>query len=63
MEVVYIDTEFAFDPHFAEKIGVDLDKMLVIQNNKIEDVVQLIASLPIDMTKEEKATILVIIVS
>ncbi len=61
MEVVYIDTEFAFDPHFAEKIGVDLDKMLVIQNNKIEDVVQVVASLPIDMTKEEKATILVII--
>ena len=61
MEVVYIDTEFAFDPHFAEKIGVDLDKMLVIQNNKIEDVLQVVASLPTDMTKEEKASILVII--
>lgn len=61
MEVIYLDTEFSFDYDFADSLGIDEDKILVYQNNSIEEVQQFIMSNISEMTKEEKAKILIII--
>ena len=61
MDVLLIDTEIAYDPHFAENIGVDLERMLVVQNNQIEDVLQIVTSTIKDLTKEERSKLLIII--
>lgn len=61
MDVLYIDTEIAYDPKFAKNIGVDLERMLVIQNNQIEDVIQIVASTIKDLSKEERSKLLIII--
>lgn len=34
----YIDAEHAFDPIWAERLGVDTDKLMVAQSNRISDV-------------------------
>lgn len=61
MEVLYFDTEIAYDQKFAKNIGVDIDRMLVIQNNQIEDVQQIVSSTIKDLTKEERNKLLIII--
>lgn len=61
MDVFYIDTEYAYDPRFARSIGIDLNRMVVVQNNQIEDVQQIISSTFFEMTKEERQKILIII--
>jgi len=61
MDVFYIDTEFAYDPNFARNIGIDLDRMVVVQNNQIEDIQQIITSTFHDLSKEERDKILIVI--
>ena len=36
MDVVYIDTEFAYSGEFAKKVGIDPSRIMVIQDNHIE---------------------------
>ncbi len=61
MEVLYIDTEIAYDPSFAKNIGVDLEQMLVVQNNQIEDVIQIVSSTIKDLSKDERNKLLIVI--
>lgn len=41
-KALYIDVECAFDPSYAEKIGVDLNKLLVSQPNSAEQALDLV---------------------
>ena len=59
--VVYIDTEMAFDFEFAESIGIDLDRILIIQNNHIEQVQKQIMAISSEFTKEERKKVLVVV--
>lgn len=61
LEVVYLDTEFAFDSQFADNIGIDKDKMMVIQENQIEAVQQTVMQIASDLTKDEMKNLLFII--
>lgn len=61
MEVLYIDTEIAYDPSFAKNIGVDLEQMLVVQNNQIEDVIQIVSSTIKDLSKDERNKLSIVI--
>jgi RecA/RadA recombinase len=61
MEVLMIDTEFAYDPVFAENVGIDNDRMLVIQDNQIETVQQTLMQAITTLEKEERKNLLVII--
>lgn len=60
-EVVYVDTEFAFDYAFADNIGVDKNKILVIQDNQIESVQASIMQIAETLTKEERKKLLVVL--
>lgn len=59
--VIYIDTEIAFDFNFAESIGVDLNRLMVIQENQIEIVQEKVMAIYNEMTKEERAKTLLVI--
>ena len=59
--VVYVDTEMAFDYSFAENIGIDTSRMLVIQNNRIEEVQKEVMALYEELDKEERSKVLLII--
>jgi RecA/RadA recombinase len=61
MEVMLFDTEFAYNPNFAEKVGIDLDKMEVVQTNRIEEISQMIMAVGEELTPEDRDTLLVII--
>lgn len=61
MEVVYVDTEFAFDYAFADNIGIDKNKILVIQDNQIESVQASIMQIAETLTKEERKKLLVVL--
>ena len=45
---IWVDTEFSFDPHRASSLGVDLDRLVVIQGNTPDMVIP-----PISMTEED----------
>jgi len=59
--VIYIDTEMAFDFNLAESIGLDLDRLLVIQTNQIEDAQKQVMAIANDLTKEERKKVLLVI--
>lgn len=61
MEVLMLDTEFAFDHNFSESVGVKSDKLLVVQDNHIESVQQKILTLVEDLTVDERKNLLIII--
>jgi RecA/RadA recombinase len=61
LEVVYIDTEFAFDFGFAESIGLDNDKLMVIQDNQIESVQKTIMQMLEGIDKKERDRLLILI--
>ena len=61
MEVIYVDTEFAFDYAFADNIGVDSSKLLVIQDNQIESVQSSIMQVAETLTKDERKKILLVL--
>lgn len=45
LDCVYVDAENSFDPEFAKKLGVDIDKLVVTQVSVGEDVIDLIMEL------------------
>ena len=59
--VIYVDTEMAFDFDFADNIGIDLDRLLVIQSNQIEDVQRKIMAIASEFTKEERKKVLLVV--
>lgn len=59
--VVYVDTEMAFDFEFAESVGIDLDRLLVVQSNQIEDVQQQIMAIPNEFSRDERKKILMVV--
>lgn len=61
MDVILIDTEFAYDNDFAENIGIDSEKIFVYQNNQLEDIQQFIMSTYDDLSLEERRNTIVII--
>lgn len=61
LEVIYIDTEYAYDFQFAENVGIEEDKILVIQNNHVEEVQQIVLQATDGLSKEERASLLLII--
>lgn len=61
MEVVIVDTEFAYDVNFAKKVGLNPDKTLVIQTNSIEEAQHMIMASTDNMTQDEKDKLLILI--
>jgi len=63
MQVCIIDTERAFNFKFAESIGVDIspEKLVVLQENSIEDIMRIITTITNDIPKEERKNILFVI--
>ena len=61
MEVLYLDTEFAFDYGFAKSVGIDTNKLLVIQDNSMETVQQTLVQTIQELELEERKDLLVII--
>ncbi len=59
--VIYIDTEMAFDYGFSENIGIDTNRILVIQNNRIEEVQKEVMAIYGELSKEERAKVLLVI--
>ena len=59
--VIYIDTEMAFDYEFSDSVGIDRDRLLVIQSNRLEDVQTQIMSLTKEFTAEERSKVLLIV--
>ena len=61
---IVVDTEFAFDFDFAEAIGIDIskDKLIVIQNNRIEEVQKMVLGIFDGMeTLQERNNIFVLL--
>lgn len=61
MQVLLIDTEFAYDDSVAKKFQLDQDNLLVVQSNSIEEVQHMIMSTVSPMTREEKDKLLIVI--
>lgn len=61
MDVVILDTEFAYDFEFSDSVGVDAEGILVIQDNQIESCQQKIISMLTDLTQKEKDGMILII--
>ena len=61
MEVIYLDTEFAYDHEFAKNVGIDNSKILVLQDNQIESVQKSIMQICEELDKDERKKVLVII--
>jgi RecA/RadA recombinase len=61
MSVLLVDTEFAYDETFAQKVGIDFDRFDVIQSNKIEEVQKMVIGALESLEQEDKDQLLVII--
>jgi len=63
MQVCIIDTERAFSFKFAQSIGIDIstDKLVVLQENGIEEVSGIIMTICKEVPKEERKNILFVI--
>src|SRR3990167_7350552 len=44
-ECIWVDAENSFDPKFAKLLGVDVDKLTVVQTSIGEDVIDIVAKL------------------
>ncbi len=44
-DCVYLDVEDSFDPSFAKKLGVDVDKLIIAQSSVGEDTLELVCKL------------------
>lgn len=44
-DAIYYNAEQQFEPIWAKKIGVDLDRLLIFQSNTIEEIVEMMGSL------------------
>jgi len=60
-EVIYLDTEMAYDPVFAENIGIESNKIMVIQDNQIEEVQKTVMNIVKETEKAEREKILMVI--
>lgn len=61
MDVLLVDTEFAYDPIFANKVGINQDKFGVIQTNSMEEIQQSLISSIQDLTQDEKDNLLIVL--
>jgi RecA/RadA recombinase len=63
MQVCIIDTERAFSFHFAQSIGIDIspDKLVVLQENSIEEVAGIIMTICKEIPKEERKNVLFVL--
>jgi len=61
MEVIYLDTEYAYDFNFADNVGIDSAKMLVLQDNRIERVQAKLLSICDGLTKEERDNLFIVL--
>lgn len=61
MDVIYLDTEFAFSYSMANNLGIDESKLLVIQDNQIEDVQKNIMTIFDDIEIEERKNVILVI--
>jgi RecA/RadA recombinase len=63
MQVCIIDTERAFSFHFAEAIGIDISpqKLVVLQENGIEEVSGIIMTICNEVPKDERKNILFVL--
>jgi len=63
MQVCIIDTERAFSYSFAQAIGIDItpQKLVVLQENSIEDVMGIIATISESVPKEERKNIFFVV--
>lgn len=61
MEVLLVDTEFAYDPIFANKVGINQDMFGVIQTNSMEEIQQSLISAIQDLTQDEKDNLLIVL--
>ena len=46
MTIVYYNIEMVWDKDFAEKVGVDTDKVFIVETSRIEEVGEIASSLP-----------------
>lgn len=51
----YIDGEYTFDPDWTQRLGVDLDKIVISQTNNAKDVFELLLGKPKIKDKRDKA--------
>lgn len=61
MDVLLVDTEFAYDPKLANKVGIDQEKFGVIQTNSMEEIQQSLISAVQDLSQEDKDNLLIIV--
>lgn len=63
MQVCIIDTERAFSFQFAQAIGIDIspDKLVVLQENSIEEVSSIVMTICSEIPKEDRKNVLFII--
>jgi len=61
MDVILLDTEFAYSKDFAMNIGVNPDRMAVVQNNQLEEVQTMVVNMIDELDKEERSNILIVI--
>ena len=61
MDVLLVDTEFAYDPIFANKVGIEPDKFGVIQTNSMEEIQQSLISAIQELTQDEKDNLLIVL--
>lgn len=57
---IWIDTEYSFDAKRAEALGVDLDRLLVIQSNKFDEAVAPLAKVEEDIKKDRNICAIVV---
>ena len=61
MEVLYLDSEYAYSEDFAEAVGVDSSKILVVQENGIEEAQTLIVNAIELIPREDREKLLLIV--
>lgn len=61
MDAALIDTEFAYSESFASTIGVNTDRMVVIQNNQLEEVQTLVVNMLEDLDRSEREKLILVI--
>jgi len=63
MQICIIDTERAFSFQFAQAIGIDIspEKLVVLQENSIEDVMGIVMTICEEIPKEERKNVLFVI--
>jgi RecA/RadA recombinase len=57
---IWIDTEFSFDPHRASDLGVDLDRLIVIQGNTPDMVIPPISTTEAEVLQDKNLCIVVV---